>query len=114
EATQTFYVSLAERIDAAEFPTTRARIVNRARPAQAIEIPVLRLSRLQEMNPAVLAFPGATRSPTAHSNLILAEVGRNSPVAFRVEAFDFGSTSVWSWVFFLQEGYTLLLLDMLP
>jgi virginiamycin B lyase len=113
EAVQTFYVSLAERIDVAEFPTTRARIVNRARPTQAIEIPVVRLSRLEEMNPVILAFPGAARSPTTHSNLILAEVGRDSPVAFRVEALDSAGTSRGSRDFFLQEGKTLFLIDAL-
>jgi streptogramin lyase len=113
QAVQTFYVSLAERIDVAELPTTRARIVNRARPAQAIEIPVVRLSTLEKMNPTVLAFPGATRSPTAHSNLVLAEVGLAYPIAFRVEAFDAAGTSRGSRALFLREGETLFLIDVL-
>jgi streptogramin lyase len=113
EGVQTYYVSLAEGIDVAEIPTTRARIVNRARPSQAIEIPVVRLSTLEKMNPLVLAFPGATRSPTTHSNLVLAEVGLAFPIAFRVEALDAVGTPRASRAFFLHEGQTLFLIDVL-
>lgn len=113
EAVQTFYVGLTGRIEIGELPTTRARVVNRARPTQAIEIPVVRFSRLEEMNPSVLAFPGATRSAAAHSNLVIAEVGVSRPITFRVEALDAAGTSLASREFFLRQGQTLFLIDVL-
>jgi hypothetical protein len=53
-------------------PTVRARIINTAFPSQSGELPVFRLATLLAMNPPQLVFPGATRSGSSHSNLVLA------------------------------------------
>jgi len=113
EGAQTFYVSLSLPIGPEELPTTRARIVNRARPTQAIEIPVVRLSTLERMNPSVLAFPGATRTPTAHSNLVLSEVGLVFPVGGRIEAFDAAGAPRGVMSFSLYPGQSVFLVDVL-
>jgi hypothetical protein len=71
-------------------PTVTARVVNRSRPSQAIELPVVRYSTIQAMNPAVLAFPSARRTTDSHSNLIVADVSRemSSGLSILVEAFS--------------------------
>lgn len=53
-------------------PVVKARIVNTAAPSQWADLPVFRLSTLLALNPAELVFPGATRSGSSHSNLLLA------------------------------------------
>ncbi len=74
--------------DGVDPPTASARIVNRARPHQAADLPVVRLSTIAAMNPAVLSFPSATRSPAAHSNLILSMLSETGLVSGVVEAFS--------------------------
>src|SRR5262249_47402314 len=74
EGFDTFLVQTALTPDD-DLPTTRARIVNRARPSQSAEIPVTRYSTIHKLNPSVLTFPTATRDTGAHSNLVIAEVG---------------------------------------
>jgi hypothetical protein len=73
---------------AADDYAVRARVFNTVRPTEAIEIPVFRLSTLISLNPGVLAFPSATRSNTAHSNLVLAEVAERGTLSMLVEAFS--------------------------
>ena len=48
--------------DAEELPAVRARVVNRARPSQAIELPLFRRSTLVALDPRVLAYPSAVRT----------------------------------------------------
>jgi hypothetical protein len=55
-------------------PTVTARVVNRDRPSQTIELPIVRRSTIEALNPTVLSFPSAKRSADSHSNLILSEV----------------------------------------
>lgn len=69
-------------------PTTHARIVNRARPSQSADLPVVRLSTIAAMNPAVLAFPSASRSPAARTNLMLTRLSSPGQVSGLVEAFS--------------------------
>jgi hypothetical protein len=57
--------------DAEELPTVRARVVNRARPSQTIELPLFRRSTLVARNPGVLAFPFRLLSAGEHSNLFV-------------------------------------------
>lgn len=73
---------------ASEQSAVRARVFNIAVPTQSIEIPVFRLSTLLALNPPVLAFPSATRSNLAHSNLILAEVSNTGTLSILVEVFS--------------------------
>ncbi|HKD11824.1 MAG TPA: hypothetical protein VKE50_07100 [Thermoanaerobaculia bacterium] len=72
-----------------DLPTTRARILNRARPSQSAEIPVVRYSTIRRLNPSVLTFPSATRNVEAHTNLVLAEVSAGEgEVQVIVEAYS--------------------------
>lgn len=79
---------LVSEANAAEESVVRARVFNIAAPTQSIEIPVFRLSTILSLNPSVLAFPSATRSESAHSNLVLAEVSNTGTLSMLVEAFS--------------------------
>src|SRR5687767_8911216 len=52
-------------------PTVRARVFNTTVPAQSVEVPVTRGSTISRAEIGVLGFPSATRTNTAHSNLVL-------------------------------------------
>ena len=99
-----------------DLPVARARIVNRSRPSQSAEIPVVRLSTLRKLNPSVLTFPGASRGGTgAHSNLVLAEVSeQGEPLEVLVEAFSADGETVGNGrSVSLSESQTTLLVDVL-
>ncbi|MEO8348937.1 MAG: hypothetical protein ABI610_08500, partial [Acidobacteriota bacterium] len=74
--------------DAEDLPTARARVVNRARPTQAIELPLFRRSTLVALDPRVLAFPSALRTAGAHTNLFVSEIELASAVTVLVEAYS--------------------------
>ncbi len=71
-------------------PTVIARVVNRDRPTQTIELPVVRRSTIEALNPTVLSFPSAKRSADSHSNLILSEVSwvEGRTLSLLVEAYS--------------------------
>jgi hypothetical protein len=96
-------------------PTATARVINRDRPTQTIELPVVRRSTIEALNPAVLAFPSAKRLSGVHSNLILSEVswedGRRLSVL--VEAYSSAGDRLGSAAFDLSTGTTLFLVDAL-
>lgn len=96
-------------------PTVTARVVNRDRPTQAIELPVVRFSTIEALNPSVLSFPGATRSTVTHSNLFVAEVSREEGrgLAILVVAFSPAGDRLGSAAFDLSNGTTLFLVDVL-
>jgi hypothetical protein len=96
-------------------PTVTARVVNRARPGQSIELPVVRYSTIEALNPAVLSFPAATRSPDSHSNLFVAEVSREQGrgLSVLVEAYSSAGDRLGSTAFVLSNGTTLFLIDVL-
>jgi virginiamycin B lyase len=88
---------LASSFQAAEWAGTRllaatggavvhARVVNRANPVQAADLPTIPLSRLAAVNPNVLVFPSARRDSGVRTNLFLAGVGGGDPIHARVEA----------------------------
>jgi hypothetical protein len=96
-------------------PTVTARVVNRARPSQAIELPVVRFSTIEALNPAVLSFPAARRSTDAHSNLVIAEVSREEGrgLTILVEAYSAAGERLGFAAFELSNGTTLFLVDAL-
>jgi virginiamycin B lyase len=108
----TFYVVPQTGVDP---PTATARIVNRSRPTQTIELPVVRYSTIEALNPLVLAFPGAERSTGSHSNLVLAELSREPgrELSIRVEAYSATGDRLGSAVFHVSTGDTLFLVDVL-
>jgi virginiamycin B lyase len=75
-----------------DLPPTRVRVVNIGNPAQAIEIPSIRVATLQALDPAMLSFPGATRTSSAHSNLFLGVTTERpqdlTATAVHIEAFS--------------------------
>jgi hypothetical protein len=99
--------------DAEELPTVRARVVNRARPDQAIELPLFRRSTLVAVNPGVLAFPFRVVSPGDHSNLFVSEIGLSSGLDVKIEAFAFSGELVASTTRSIASGETLFLVDVL-
>lgn len=96
-------------------PTVTARVVNRERPSQAIELPVVRFSTIEALNPTVLSFPGARRSSVSHSNLFIAEVTREQGrgLSVRVEAYSTAGDRLGSAAYDLSNGTTLFLVDAL-
>lgn len=94
-------------------PTVRARIVNTAIPTQAIELPATRLSTILALNPPELVFPTLTRTGEAHSNLVLSELTRLSPIEIRVEAYSPEGILRGSRTYELASGGSLFLVDVL-
>jgi hypothetical protein len=99
--------------DAEELPTARARVVNRARPSQAIELPLFRRSTLVALNPGVLAFPFRFLTAGEHSNLFVSEIGLSSDLTVTIEAFAFSGERLASTTRSLAPGETLFLVDVL-
>jgi hypothetical protein len=114
-AVTTLYVTSGE---GRPLPSVRARVVNAARPEQAISVPGFRLSTLLSLNPATLAFPGARRSATARTNLVVADLrelnhlqGRG--LSIEVEAYGARGNRLASASFSLSPGETRFLVDVL-
>ena len=99
--------------DGEELPTVKARVVNRARQSQSIELPLFRRSTLLALNPLVLSFPGAQRTPASHSNLFVSEIGLTSGVDVRIEAYAASGELLGVEVRSLAAGETLFLTDVL-
>lgn len=99
--------------DAEELPTARARVVNRARPSQAIELPLFRRSTLVALNPGALAFPFRFLTAGEHSNLFVSEIGLSSDLAVTIEAFAFSGDRLASTTRSLAPGETIFLVDVL-
>jgi hypothetical protein len=96
-------------------PTVTARVVNRARPTQTIELPVIRYSTLEALNPSVLAFPSATRTSIAHTNLILTEATFFGTLSGTLEVFSSDGVLLGSGTFEIgpNRHKTLFLMDVL-
>jgi hypothetical protein len=106
---------VVEPLSGVELPTVTARVVNRNRPSQAIELPVIRRSTIETLNPAVLAFPSARRAADSHSNLLVAEVSREEGrgLSVLVEAYSAAGGRLGSAAFDLLPGSTLFVVDAL-
>ena len=94
-------------------PTTRAWLVNAAQPTQTVELPVARLSSIARLQPTMLAFPSAERTPSSHSNLVIAEVGNSGDLSITVEALSSGGELLGSEGFTVPALRTLFLTDVL-
>jgi len=94
-------------------PTVVARVSNRARPSQAMDLPVVRMSTLEALDPSTLAFPSAIRSTEGHSNLLLAEVGGSQDIGTRIETFSAEGENLGSLDVFLGAGHSIFLIDAL-
>jgi hypothetical protein len=98
-------------------PVVRARVFDRLRPNRSADLPVLRRSTIAAMNPSVLAFPGATRSATVRTNLVVAEVSGSAGIEFKVEVFSSDGRRLGEESFEIGPGgpfgYSLFLVDLL-
>jgi hypothetical protein len=110
--------------DADDLPTVKARVINRARPSQSIELPLYRRSTLINLNPRVLSFPGAQRALSAsrlgshvpvgvHTNLFISEIGLSWEMAVLVEVFSPSGERLGQEVHVIPRGQTLFLQDVL-
>jgi hypothetical protein len=100
--------------DAEELPTVKARVVNRARPSQGIELPLYRRSTLVALNPLVLSFPGVERSAASHTNLFVSEIGLSAGIDVLIEAYASSGERLGQEARSLTAGETLFLQDVLP
>jgi hypothetical protein len=84
---RTLYLDPRNELDA---PVLAARVVNRANPSQAADLPVLRYAAIEALNPTVLAFPSARRTADSHTNLTIAEVSKEAGAALTllIEVFS--------------------------
>jgi hypothetical protein len=115
DAVTTVYVTPEE---GRPLPSIRARVVNAARPEQAISVPAFRLSTLLALNPLSLSFPGATRSATARTNLVLADLrepngSQGTGLSVLAEVYGSGGQKLSSGSYTLQPGETRFLVDIL-
>ena len=96
-------------------PTVQARLVNTASPAQSTDLPVVAETAVDALNSTDLFFPGAQRSSTAHSNLILTRVNAtSSSFSVLVQAFSSDGVLLGGGQFTAPEGAkTLFLVDVL-
>ncbi len=99
--------------DAEELPTVTARVINRVRPSQAIELPLFRRSTLIALNPLVLSFPGAERTPASHANLFVSEIGLSWDVAVLLEVYASSGERLAQEIHVIPRGETLVLPDVL-
>jgi virginiamycin B lyase len=99
-----------------DLPDVVARIVNRNRPGQTAELPLVRYWMVADRNPSVLRFP-AVRAKGIHSNLLIAGVSNlfaifGPPMTLSVEAVAFG-VSLAGAQMTLYTGQTRMLVDLL-
>jgi virginiamycin B lyase len=103
-------------------PGVKARLVNGSSPSKGIDIPVVRLSTIAALDPAVLVFPSALRTPAGgHSNLLISEVGSRSflrlgpdtGLQVLIEAFSVTGQLVGSSTASLDAGGSVYLVDVL-
>ncbi len=99
--------------DAEDLPTVTARVINRARPSQAIELPLFRRSTLIALNPLVLSFPGAQRTPDSHANLFVSEIGLSWEVSILLEVYASSGERLAQEIHVIPRGETLILQDVL-
>lgn len=108
---RTLYVDARMGLDA---PIVSARLVNRDRPSQTADLPAIRYSTIEALNPTVLAFPSATRGPTSHTNLVLAEVSYAGTLSGVLEAFSSAGELLGTATFLIDGNQkTLFLIDVL-
>jgi hypothetical protein len=99
-------------------PTVRARVFNSAHPGQAITVPAFRLSALLTLDPSALSFPGAKRSATSRTNLVLTDLrepdhpdGRG--LSIQVEVYESSGQRLSFAAYLLSPGETRFLVDVL-
>jgi virginiamycin B lyase len=94
-------------------PSVKARVFNANAPSQSLDLPTIRLSRLTELNPSLLSFPGAVKSGAARSNLWLAEAGRREPLEVVIELIDPDGHVIASRDETLGAGRSVYLVDVI-
>jgi len=104
--------------DGITLPIVRARVINTAQSCQALELPVFRESALLALNPALLAFPGAQRNASGHSNLTLANLlpldgTTRSTITVQIELHAPDGTTAGTTTATVDSGQTLFLVDVL-
>jgi hypothetical protein len=94
-------------------PSVKARIFNASAPAQSLDLPAIRLSRLTDLNPSLLSFPGAVKDGSAHSNLWLVEASQRQPLGVVIELIAPDGTVVASSEQRLDAGAATYLVDVI-
>lgn len=82
--------------DRGELPTERARVRYAPIPGRATDLPAVRLSTINDRDPQVLVFPGATRSASSRSNLFLSDVWQQGALDVRIDVFSAEGTLLGS------------------
>jgi virginiamycin B lyase len=98
-------------LDDGVLPSVKARIFNTNSPSQSLDLPTIRLSRLTDLNPSLLSFPGAVKSGLAHSNLWLVEASQREPLDVVIELIASDGTVVATGEETLGAGGSIYLVD---
>jgi hypothetical protein len=94
--------------------TVRARVKNLA-TSQSVDLPVIPLSRVTTAALSTLVFPGATRSATSHSNLVLATYYTGCSeirVGLKIEVYSADGTVLGETEMLLAVGERFFLVDV--
>jgi hypothetical protein len=91
----------------------KVRVFNANAPGQSLDLPTIRLSRLIELNPKLLSFPGAMSGGGARSNLWLAEAGGREPLDVVIELIGPDGSLVASRTQTLAAGRSVYLVDVI-
>ena len=94
-------------------PSVKARAFNVSIPSQSLDLPTIRLSRLTDLNPSLLSFPGAARTGAAHSNLWLAEASLRESLDAIIELVDPGGQVIAFREQTLGPGQSIYLVDVI-
>ncbi|HZI68042.1 MAG TPA: hypothetical protein VFF17_15885, partial [Thermoanaerobaculia bacterium] len=79
------YALFSRSRDRGELPALRGRARYVPHPERATDLPAVRLSTINALDPQVLVFPGAMGSTSARSNLVLSNIWNNTSLFFSYE-----------------------------
>jgi virginiamycin B lyase len=75
-------------LDRDEFPTIDVRARRSASPGRATNLPATAFSAISRLDPSILVFAGAVRSPTARSNLLIANFASGDALDVRIDVLS--------------------------
>jgi len=101
--------------DGVRLPVARARAYDVQTPSRAMGLPVISFSTLAARPPGPFMFPGARRSSSAHSNLVVVESSNlvNSSAAILIEAVNADGVTVASTTRSIAAGRSVIIPDLL-
>jgi hypothetical protein len=110
---QVSFLLVGGAINTPAIPTIRVRVFDTLQPSRAMELPVVSVETLAGRTGLPFVFPGALRSNSGYSNLVISEINGSGAAVVRLEAFDDTGVSIGSVDRTIQSFRTLFLGDVL-